>query len=265
MLELFKDDYKPNKRYALLMKVSSYENIKKMQSGLLYMNSLDYFSNLRGETGIQVRSDELESTFAKFIAGNKNANRRIELELSHPSVGKLRVPKGTEVTIGVPNSKNVFIFCMTCIEQNEDGTLKNMVNGDKFYFDRRMKKFGSHVLVIRDAHEFFKRYSKAINKTNEFYIDNLMDEGCGTVTYKNLRNHQGKIGLFLKDKKYSWQREYRFVLGANESALNKRGALELDIGNISDISTIVETRRLITVPITAKHEKMKLLNHYHIY
>lgn len=115
---------------------------------------------------------------------------------------------------------------------------------------RRMEKFGSHTLIISQPAKFFERYSDAINRTDGHFINDYMDGGCGIVDYKNLPKYKGKIGFFIKDKQYDWQREYRFVLGTKESLLNESGALELNIGDISDISKIIETKRLIDEPIT---------------
>lgn len=231
------------------MKVAPLERLQQMQSGLLYMNSIDYFSSLKGEEGTKVRSDELESIYAQFQTGVVHNNRRVEITLSHPSIGDFNLPKGTAVSMGVPSPQNTFIFCMTCICEDSHGNIRHLI-GNKYHVDRRMKKFGSHTLIINQPAKFFERYSDAINRIDGYFVNSYMDGGCGVVDYKNLSKHKGKIGLFIKDKKYDWQREYRFVLGAKESLLNTSGALELDIGDISDISSIVETKRLIEEPMT---------------
>ncbi|HIF9206409.1 TPA: hypothetical protein ACX6QK_003799 [Photobacterium damselae] len=249
MLELFQHEHQPVKRYWLLMKVAPLERLQQMQKGLIYMNSIDYFSNLKGEDGAKVRSDELESTFAQFQTGVVRNNHRVEITLNHPSFGEIDLPKGTNVSMGVPSPKNTFIFCMTCVGEDNKGNIRHL-KGNKYHMDRRMKKFGSHTLVINQPAKFFERYSDAINRVDGFFINDYMDGGCGIVDYKKLSKHKGKIGLFIKDKHYDWQREYRFVLGANNSLLNASGALELDIGDISDISSIIETKRLIEEPMT---------------
>lgn len=249
MLDLFKNEHQPVKKYWLLMKVGPLERLQQMQRGLLYMNSVDYFSNLKGEEGIKVRSDELESTYAQFQTGVVNNNQRIEITLSHSSFGNFDLPQGTSVSIAVPSPRNTFVFCMSCIGEDKQGNIRHLI-GDKYYMDRRMEKFGSHTLIISQPAKFFERYSDAINRTDGHFINDYMDGGCGIVDYKNLPKHKGKIGFFIKDKQYDWQREYRFVLGAKESLLNESGALELNIGDISDISKIIETKRLIDEPIT---------------
>ncbi len=244
MLELFQQEHQPAKRYWLLMKVAPLKRLQQMQKGILYMNSIDYFSELKGEDGVKVRSDELESTYVRFQTGVVHNNHRVEIALNHPSFGEVNLPKGTEVSLGVPSPKNTFIFCMSCIGEDKQGNIRNL-RGDKYHMDRRMKRFGSHTLVINEPAKFFQRYSDAINRADGFFVNDYMDGGCGIVDYKKMSKHKGKIGLFVKDKHYDWQCEYRFVLGAQYSLLNANGALELNIGDISDISSIIETKRLI--------------------
>jgi hypothetical protein len=249
MHKIFQDEHQPVKRYWLLMKVAPLERLQQMQRGLLYMNSIDYFSNLKGEEGAKVRSDELESIYAQFQTGIVNNNHRIEIAFSHSSFGNFDLPQGTIVSMAVPSPRNTFVFCMTCIGEDKKGNISHLI-GDKYHMDRRMEKFGSHTLIINNSAKFFERYSDAINRTDGFFVHDYMDGGCGIMDYKKISKHKGKIGLFIKDKQYDWQREYRFVLGAKETLLNESGALELNIGDISDISQIIETKRLIDEPIT---------------
>ncbi|MFM5356124.1 hypothetical protein ACET95_03925 [Aeromonas veronii] len=240
-LDIFKNDRQQLKKYWILMKVAPLERLIQMQKGLLYMNSLDYFSNLKGEDGLKVRSDEIESIYAKFETGILKDGHRIEMSFSHSHFGSIDIPRGTKISVNVPSSKNVFLYCMTCIADS------NIVN-DTYYMDRRMAKFGSHTLIINNSYEFFARYTKAINNNPGLYFHKYMDGGCGLIDYMRLSKHSGKIGLFIKDKTYAWQKEYRFVIGATDEILNESGALELNIGDISDITTIVKTKDFIRSP-----------------
>ncbi|HHQ4453415.1 TPA: hypothetical protein ACSP0N_004068 [Aeromonas veronii] len=251
LLDLFKNEHQPLKRYWMLMKTAPLERLKQMQNGLIYMNSLEYFSQLKGEEGAKVRSDELESIYAQFQAGIPYNNKRIEITVSHSSFGSFDIPKGTKVSVSVPSAKNVFIFCLMCIGEDEHGNIRHL-SGDKLHIDRRMCEFGSHTLLIEKPSEFFKRYNSAIHNMPGVHINHYMEGGCGMVDYKNMTEHTGKIGLFIKDIEYEWQREYRFVLGAPDRYMNNAGALELNIGDISDISSIVETKLLISSPVTVK-------------
>lgn len=245
LLDIFKNDRPQLKNYLLLMKVAPLERLLQMQKGLLYMNSLDYFSNLKGEDGLKVRSDEIESIYAKFQTGILKDGQRIEMSFSHPNFGSFNVPRGTKISVDVPSSNNVFLYCMTCIAES------NIVD-DTYYMDSRMTNFGSHTLIVNNSKEFFARYTKAINDNANLYFLPHMDGGCGLIDYIKLAKHSGKIGLFIKDDAYSWQKEYRFVVGATDEVLNKSGALELNIGDISDITEIVRTKDFINHPVTVK-------------
>lgn len=250
-LDILKNDRPQLKQYWVLMKVAPLERLIQMQKGLLYMNSLDYFSNLKGEDSLKVRSDKIESIYAQFETGIPKGGHRIEMSFGHPHFGSIDIPRGTKISVNVPASKNVFLYCMTCIADS------NLIN-DTYYMDRRMAKFGTHTLIINNSSEFFARYTKAINDNPGIHFHEHMDGGCGLIDYIKLSKHSGKIGLFIKDKTYAWQKEYRFVLGAKDEALNSSGALELNIGDISDITTIVKTKDFINQPVKAKRTSFYL-------
>jgi hypothetical protein len=50
-------DTPPDDKFWLLFKISSKQRLEEMQKGLIYMNSLDYFSSLKGENNMDVRGD----------------------------------------------------------------------------------------------------------------------------------------------------------------------------------------------------------------
>lgn len=64
-------------------------------------------------------------------------------------------------------------------------------------------------------------------------------------------DYNGPLGAFRKPKSYDWQREYRICIGAEKIAQNSKGALELNIGSLEDISTILTIDQL-TTPINFK-------------
>ncbi|MBF38327.1 MAG: hypothetical protein CMF20_04385 [Idiomarinaceae bacterium] len=220
-----------------------------MQKGLLYMNSLEYFSNLEGEESLALRADKLEKVYGILRAGNTPsgyATLSIKVNDEEVDLGSDAV-----LTAHFPRPENTMLFCMGAFADNEDGLILNEIDG-KIHFDKRFLDFGSHVLLINKPSEFSYRINKAIKKLPGTFSSKLLDDGYGLVDYKPLENYSGPIGLYIKDCKYSWQMEFRISFGVHKQCLNSKGALELNIGDISDISDIVPVQALIDKPFEVK-------------
>lgn len=244
-----------------MFKVASYERLLEMQQGLLYMNSVAYFSMLEEVGPTALRKDPLEKMYAKFHAGTVNGyTGKIMLQIGDGEDRKtLDAGPAAVMSIEVPSPKNTMLFCMSALADDETGRMPNERDG-KLYFDERFEEFGSHILVIRNASAFSERINKAIAVNDSIYGGAHFQGGCGLVQYVDLENRSGHIGLFRKEKSYSWQQEYRICFGVKELALNSRGAFELQIGGISDISQIISLRSLIEKPIAISRKFARLAN-----
>ena len=75
-----------------------------------------------------------------------------------------------------------------------------------------------------------------------------------------MQARNGVVGLFRKDLEYQWQREYRFCIGADYEVLNSDGALELDLGDLSDITSIVPVEQFAFQTITLKRGIIEIRN-----
>jgi hypothetical protein len=255
------EPYVPNRVAWLMFKVASYERLLEMQKGVLYMNSVSYFSMLEEVGPTALRKDPLEKTYVKFHAGTANGyTGKILIQIGEGKDEKtLDAGPAAVMSIEVPNPKNTMLFCMSALADDETGRMPNERDG-KLYFDERFEEFGSHVLVIKNASVFSKRINKAIAVNENIYGGAHFQGGCGLVQYLDLESRSGHVGLFRKDKRYSWQQEYRICFGVNEHALNSRGAFELQIEGISDISQIISLRSLIEKPISIRRQFARLVN-----
>lgn len=75
-------DAPPNENFWLLFKVSSKQRLEQMQKGLIYMNSLDYFSSLKGESNMDVRGDPHENIHGVLRAGpNDNGHSELWIKI----------------------------------------------------------------------------------------------------------------------------------------------------------------------------------------
>ncbi len=238
--------YTPQNQCALLFKVSSYDHIKSLQNGLIYMKSLDFFSSLKNEDNIALRADSNENTFGILKAGKKE-NGYSKISIKHGKSESIDLGQNAIITEKFPKPQNTMIFCMGGIGKNLDGLIPSN-DKNKFYLRRNFVEFGSHALLIFNTKTFFERINRSLNRIKGIYGSTLFSSGAGFVEYKNLDAYSGHIGLFIKDTKYAWQIEYRFVLGVENELLNNEKAYELDIGDISDITKIIDIESFISNP-----------------
>jgi hypothetical protein len=251
-------DKPPQKTCWLMFKAASLERLHQMRSGLLYMNSLEYFSGLPGEESLALRKDELEAVYGVLRAGPVPGGEAKFL---------LKIGDGKEIDLGptavltarYPRPKNYMLFCMGAFADGKDGAIPGERDG-QLHFDSRFLSFGSHMLLITNAPEFGRRLSGAIAQTSGLFRSDYFHEGYGLVEYKDLATYSGAKGLFTKDTRFSWQNEYRLVLGAEDHLLNQHGGLELQIGSIADISQIVPIQALLDTPISVTRRSFRMVD-----
>lgn len=126
-------------------------------------------------------------------------------------------------------------------------------------FSERFGEFGTHVLRITNLSEFSRRLSQAIAAHPHLYNSPFFEGGYGQVDYVDFSEHRGPIGLFRKPIEYAWQREYRLCFGAEPEALNDRGALELNIGDLSDITEITTVESFTSNPMTLIQRSIRII------
>lgn len=240
----------PRTNFWLLFKISTYERLLQMQKGLLYMNSLDYFSNLKDEESLALRVDELEEVYGVLRAGS-NEKDFSTLSLKLDNGEELDLGSEAILTAKFPRPKNTMLFCMGALADGQDGVIPGEQD-DQIIFDERFLEFGSHLLLINNPTEFSNRINAALGKETGAFGSKLFHDGYGLVDYKNLEAHSGPIGLYAKDSKYSWQMEFRISFGVEDRSLNSDGAFEFNIGDLSDISQIIPVQALIDEPMRVK-------------
>lgn len=249
-------DRRPEQNCLLLFRAGPLPRITDFQKGKMYMNSVQFFSQMEGEQATGLRSDALEKTQLKLKSSNSQESAsyftiEINGEEIHPGDGAL-------LHTDIPNPSNIFIFSMAALADGPDGKIPGEKNGI-VELSKRFSEFGDHAIIIRKQREFSKRLSSAIESNPYLFKSPVLEGGHGLVEYTDTKTHSGILGLFRKDLQYSWQREYRFCLGAHDEALNSRGALELNIGDISDISEIIPIENFLSSPITIKRRTLHYL------
>ena len=220
------------------------------------MNSVNYFSGLQGEAATALRRDVLEKNYLTLHSqsnGRQVGGFFVDLDGKEVSLGSEAM-----LHVDLPKPSNIFIFCMAALADGLDGLIPGE-HGGQVTLSHRFAEFGDHVLKVNNHGEFSKRLSAAILSHPYLYSSPFFEGGYGQVDYVDMRNHNGIVGLFRKDIEYAWQREYRFCLGCTSEALNADGALELEIGDLSDITSIVPVEQFAsqTVKLTRGYVEIK--------
>ncbi len=242
-------DRSPNRQCWQLFRADSLSHLKDFQKGKMYMNSVEFFSGMKGEETTALRRDVLEKNYLKFhsqLGGKQVGEFFVEINGEQISLGPDAV-----LRVDLPKPSNIFIFCMAALADGLDGTMYGEQQGS-VTLSNRFVEFGNHVLVVKNNKEFSRRLSAAIASNPHLFSSPFFEGGFGQVDYVDMNTHNGVVGLFRKDLEYQWQREYRFCLGADSEILNSKGALELDLGDLSDITSIVPVEHYASQTITLK-------------
>lgn len=218
-----------------LIKFQNATRIESLQNGLIYMNSLEWFRKHESENGDAVVGDLFEAMFhvneGKFILPDTGEQIEIKDEL-----------------IGT-SASNDYAYCMFGI---------NPYNNNFTFTDEQkdnIKEFGDTALLILDKDEFFNRIRKAALKEGyEIY--------SGFIRYYDEKQDSVNLILsllsgihniaFWKRKKYFYQQEFRFLVHTKS---NEKDHLELNIGDIHDISKVFNTTEILNAKVVKIEEK----------
>jgi hypothetical protein len=220
----------------------------------MYMNSVQFFSDMVGEASSGLRSDILEKSYLKLpsqVDGRRVGELMLEIEGESIPLGK-----NATLNVDLPNPSKIFIFCMAALADGLDGRISGEDSG-QVELSKRFFEFGDHVLIVRSNSEFSRRLNAAIVERPCFFNSDFFEGGHGQVDYVDMASHAGIVGLFRKDNEYTWQREYRICIGAESQALNANGALEIDLGDISDISQIMPLKDFLASPIKIRRGQIE--------
>ncbi len=255
--------YEPERNPLLMFKASSMERLRAMQNGLLYMNSLSYFAEVENEPSGSLRGDPLEPVIGR-VYGGKDGEKYYQFTLRYKKGDDEKVLDITEdavLTVEIPKPSNVMIFCLSAIAFDPNWMMPGQFN---HMLDRRLLEFGSHALIIKNPGAFADRLNRAIKSNPYIYSSKYFQGGYGLVEYIDLEGASTYIGVFRKDSRYSWQREFRLCFGVESKGLNDKGAFELEIGDISDITSLVSLESLLGGPININSRIVKKVGNEYV-
>lgn len=210
----------------ILIKFASFKRAKSFRSGTIYMNSLQYFRDLENDN--KVRKDIFEGTHGLIAKDDFN-------EIL-PQLGIRFSEKEKNAIIGgMPliseELKYYKVFCMYKLNCDFSNRYIEPI-------ERGINCFGDTFVLILNFEEFRRRIIAELEKGKY----NVLGFAGDNVEYYQCNASTQKLGPFKKTYSYSWQNEYRIVAEPIEPTLEP---LILNIGNISDISIIGSTKKLI--------------------
>lgn len=178
------------------------------RNGTIYMRPLNDFRGIEDE---ELRGDSYEGVAS--ITNHSHGTFEI------PAIGfkgeyqHIHYCERSEFVLGN-------IFSMYCVSNND------CPDPMKFTIDSRMKRFGSHILLIKDNPEFLNRIRQSLVEQKTPFRE-------GFVRYYNRNEINGKISVFQKPDEFAYQREFRIF--AYQKQIQP---MVLNIGNLEGISEL---------------------------
>jgi hypothetical protein len=198
----------------LLLKLGQREHMEMLRKGLLYMNSLAFFTSLDADSARCDPGEGTDSIIQPWDIGE------FIIDPQTPGFEKIRVARSDlagPVRIARRLTSSCNIFCMFAINRPVEGSM----------FPKSDQWFGDSFLLFTHTQEFLSRVMAAAKRQG------LYGE-CRLVEYYDETKYSGAIGRFRKPLNYSYQSEYRITL---ETGL--QGPFRFQIGDLSDITSEV--------------------------
>lgn len=204
---------------VILAKILPQKYLADFLDGNLYMNTDKYFT--KSDSSDALRSDPHEGADEAL---------QISSVCMRNSFGNWKPIGGVQSPLvfwqGCRRASN--ILCMYMLTDEPD-----------FYFDERVIGFGDLTVLITDLPAFIRRYRAAAQAAGKQALH-------APVEYIDKCHYHGSMGPFRKFAEYQYQSEFRFVLlGANGES---REAVRLPIGDIRDITTVMQSTQLPDLP-----------------
>ncbi len=207
-------------RIVSLIKFGKKEHIEQLYNeGIIYMNTINWFRDYEAD---QVRGDQNEGT---IWIGQPPEISSIRLKTESKEI-LLKNTGPIKIANGIGN-----VFCTYAITRGEDQDLiKPDISKDNF-------QFGDTILLINNCSEFISRITKIVQES-EYSIKR------SPVRYIDFDQHHGSVEWFDKDKKYSYQNEFRILIQPGLGDL-----LKLNIGSLKNCSCILTKNDLSKLQI----------------
>jgi hypothetical protein len=180
--------------------------------GKLYFNAAKYFSKMDDSDSVRFDADEAltASLQVQELAIADETGKWIP-------IGGLNGP----VTHRDASFDTLNVLCVYGLTQRSNDV-----------FHEKNLMFGDRAILISNLPEFLRRMHVAATAGGKKL-------GHGPIDYVDRNSYHGHMGPFRKFADYSYQNEFRFVIDGGDG-----NACRLEIGDIRDITTCVESAKL---------------------
>ncbi|MFA6089443.1 MAG: hypothetical protein WC755_06270 [Candidatus Woesearchaeota archaeon] len=184
-------------------------------NGTIYMSSIQRFREI--EDG-ELRGDLYEgvSYIRNYLPGS----------FEIPSIGY----KGNHLGIHIKESyESVLgnIYSLYCISSH------GWKDPNDFYIDEKIKKFGSHCLMIKNNPKFLALIEEKLNQLKLKFTHNF-------VKYYDKNTVNRQISLFEKPLEFEYQKEFRFYIERDSTE-----PFVFSIGSLEEISKVFSTDQIV--------------------
>ncbi len=206
-----------NKSVCKLLKFGAREHMRQLwDEGVLFMRPLEDYKSMEGDS---CRHDRNEGV--GYVYNDVNVTLG-DLVLS---------PKEDfERCTWTPDGIRWNVYCMFSIQK--DAGCFNLP-----LIDPRNFEFGDTAAIITDATEFLNRVKRSIKLNSK-----SQNFAWWLVKYIDFTESEGIVGPFRKDKKYSYQNEFRIAVQALSDI--KSEPLFLRLGSLRDIVSLHDIKSL---------------------
>ena len=222
--------------FFLVKFLSKYQHVESLLDGKLYAQRLALFKRIEGAAAECGRLDRDEGTSSWMQPG------KVHLEINGwDMTSDLAGP--VQWQPGWLDHLNVF-----CVHAGHTGDLdlERLEGGDveslrrQLLIPKRCLRLGEHAVVITDPCEFRRRFGAAVAANRYRAWEHL-------VRYYDPSSFHGHFDgidpVFMKQSRYSYQREYRFAIWTGTIG---EDPLTLEIGDIRDITLRFRSAELNT-------------------
>jgi hypothetical protein len=211
-------------------------HLEKLQKGELFMKPLGYYIDL------EKKSENISYGIGDKYEGQLPFNNAV-LQKMVPQNGEFHTVDNNVSGKFDSHSEQIPVFCMFLPKDHHRVFDFSDEQKEKF------RGFGDSALLITNGGIFKNRVRVAFEKKNlrfkegkVFYYDNNNSfDDTNSTEFLNVFGENNLKIVFGKRKQFQYQQEYRFVVLKNI----KEDHLTVDIGDISDISTLLTMDKLL--------------------
>ncbi|WP_347358477.1 hypothetical protein [Bdellovibrio sp.] len=213
-------------RIGAFLKFGELAHLETLRSGVLYMNTLDYFQKLEADEA--KRADRFEGVTGVFQPD------QITLKLSFNGETHEFTDLAGPIILGHADLSDIHAFCLFAVTPGEYEVEDEIYEGNflKVRLNPANEEFGGYILFIKDVNEFINRLREALKRHGRRARAALVEYIKESEYHGHLP--EGKVGLFKFDT-FKHQQEFRVII-YNSGSPNV--PLRLEIGDLSDITEI---------------------------